>query len=159
VLAAILIVGLSRRLPLRRAPVPEEPQRPAAEIFDSPPAPLPLTVNPNAPRLVLWCRARAVIERKCQRCHDSPTRFGAPFPLLAYADTQREHPLGSGRPLVERMSFAIRHHIMPPTTLPLDPPVLPLDATESDTLLVWLEEGGLALGGERCETGEAPPSR
>jgi hypothetical protein len=149
-LAAVLVFGLARRLPLRRAPVPVEPERSAAEIFGTEPAPLPLTVSPSAPRIVLWCKVRAVLEHKCQRCHSSPPRNGAPFPLLTYADTQREHPIGSGHPLFERMSHALRYRIMPPTALPLEPPVLPLETAERDALLVWLEEGGLALGGESC---------
>ena len=101
---------------------------------------------PNAARVVRWCTVRAVLERRCQRCHGSPTQLGAPFPLVTYADTQREFPPGSGQPLAGRMSHAIRYRIMPPVTFPVEPPVLRLDAADRDVLLAWLEEGALALG-------------
>jgi hypothetical protein len=154
-LGAALVVGLARRPNAKRAETrtnqPAEPREKSPdEIFGFPPPTPPFTVSPNASRSVRWCTVRAVIERNCLRCHGSPLQFGAPFPLLTYADTQREFPSGSGDTLALRMSHAIRHRVMPPTSLPLEPPVLPLEPADRDVLLSWVEEGALALGGEDC---------
>jgi hypothetical protein len=150
-LAVALVSGLWRRIsakaPRKETPTFEvEPQ-----VFSGPPAPPPLAAHPGAPRIVRWCQVRRLIERRCHRCHGAPTALGAPFPLVSYADTQRDYPSGSGRYIFERMDHVIRYRVMPPVSLPLDPPVLPLEQAEADLLLVWLEEGALALGGEECD--------
>jgi len=136
--------------------------RPSAPVieptasYDAPPEPDPLAPDPNARRVVRWCEVEAVLASRCQRCHAIPSQAGAPFPLLGFADTQREHPPGSGEPIVRRMAHVIRHRIMPPIHMPLEPPVLPLEPAEVDLLLVWLEEGGLPFGGVDCASQRAP---
>ena len=83
-----------------------------------------------------WCAARVVLQAKCQRCHAEPTENGAPFPLLTYADTQVLNRKGS--PRYEQMKAALETEYMPPQFLQLTPPVAPLTADESATLLTWL---------------------
>jgi hypothetical protein len=125
-------------------------------VYDAPPAPEPLSPSPLASRVVRWCQVLEVLEAKCQRCHGSPPTNGAPLSFMAYRDTQREHPAGSGQSVFVRMHDMVRHRRMPPVGQPVDPPVQPLDAREKDLLLVWLEEGALAFGGEACKSAPKP---
>lgn len=157
-LAAAVAVSIARRLPKSSVEAPE------VELWDysAPPPPEPLFPSPNARRVVTWCQARDVLRERCQRCHTSPTAFGAPFPLLEYTDVDREYPPGSGERLSTRIQQVVRHHVMPPLGLALDPPVEPLSEAQKDVLLVWLEEGALPFGGTRCGvtegTGNTPPA-
>lgn len=101
----------------------------------------------SAPEPVFPCNVRAIIENKCQRCHQEPLRNGAPFPLLTWSDTRAEY----GVQLVyQAMIRAIETDFMPFTELELDPPVEPLTPSEKRTLLDWLEAG--------AEPAEAPPA-
>lgn len=129
----------------------------APSPFSDPPPPEPLVANPNHRRLVRWCEVHAILARRCQRCHQSPTQLGAPFPLLEYSDIQAEYPPGSGQLVRSRIPQVIRYGIMPPVTLPLDPPVEELERSEIDALLVWFEEGALPFGGETCAPAPASP--
>ena len=152
VLGGILRIRHKRELEALKKPVEWNLFVPAA-------IPDPLHPSPLARRVVRWCDALEVIERKCQRCHSSPPANGAPFALLRYSDTQRDYPAGSGRFIHDRMSYVIRHRTMPMVALVLDPPVEPLEPHEVDTLLVWLEEGALPFGGEECGTNAELPHR
>jgi hypothetical protein len=38
------------------------------------------------------CDVFAVVHSVCNKCHTNPTKNGAPFPLLTYADTQQPFP-------------------------------------------------------------------
>jgi uncharacterized membrane protein len=100
---------------------------------------------------VTWCEALAIIQRKCQRCHADPPQNDAPFPLVTYSDTQATH---SNRPVHVRMHSAVETGFMPfvelNDTLNLDPPVEDLTAEEKATLLAWLEQGALPVGGVDC---------
>lgn len=158
-LGIALVTGLWSRLPDKK-PRPDRifQAESYSDVFGGPPAPKPLTVNPSAPRVVSWCRVRQVIESRCQRCHGSPTSLGAPFSLVTYADTQRDHPARTGESISARMAHVIRYQVMPPMTLPLDPPVTPLSELEKDLLLAWLEEGALAFGGEDCANRAGGPT-
>lgn len=98
---------------------------------------------------VTWCQAEAVLEAKCQRCHDNPPQNGAPFPLVTYDDTQVET---AGTPRWIKMKHVLESDIMPPTFLPdLMPPVEPLAANEKQRLLDWLDQGALPTGGTDCD--------
>lgn len=83
-----------------------------------------------------WCAARAVLQAKCQRCHDEPQQNGAPFPLLTYADTQVVDRAGT--PRSDKMKAALESDYMPPQFLKLTPEVEPLSDEERSTLLDWL---------------------
>ncbi len=99
----------------------------------------------DSPRLP--CEIAAVIEAKCQRCHDDPPKNGAPFPLLTWEDTQR--PYGT-KLVYEAMLPAIETGFMPLTQLTLDPPVEPLTPAEKTLLLDWLGESAPAAFGPAC---------
>jgi hypothetical protein len=149
-LGVALVSTIWSRLSARPAKDKELDFQQLSDPFAGAPPIDPLAVSADAPRVVRWCQVREVLERRCQRCHGNPTAHGAPVSFVSYADTQREQPPGSGWFLAERMNFLVRHRVMPPTTLPLDPPVEPLSEREKDILLVWLEEGALAIGGTDC---------
>lgn len=127
----------------------------APSPFSDAPPPEPLVANPNHRRMIRWCEVHAILARRCQRCHQSPTQLGAPFPLVQYPDIRAEYPPGSGQLVLDRIPRVIRYGIMPPVTLPLEPPVEELERGEIDALLVWFEEGALPFGGEACAPGAA----
>jgi hypothetical protein len=157
-LAFVLIVGLGVMRARGKARQTERARSTEESIvYNGRPAPEPLAPSASARRVVRWCEALGVLQAKCQRCHTSPPRNGAPIAMLTYADTQREYPPGTGELVFQRMNRIVRLHGMPPLGLPVDPPVEPLDALEKDILLVWLEEGALPFGGEDCAK-IAPPA-
>lgn len=156
-LALIVVVGVVRA---RRTQALQAERAAAAwerPVFAGPAAPEPLSPTPWFRRHVRWCEVREVLAKKCQRCHAAPPLNGAPISLMSYADTQRDYPPGSGHPVYSRMHELVRQRRMPPVGQVLDPPVEPLDEQEKDVLLVWLEEGAWAFGGEeRCTHDGAP---
>lgn len=89
-----------------------------------------------------WCAVVAILRNKCQICHQSPTRHGAPFALVTYQDTQLRDARGEVR--FEQMASAIDSEYMPPQFITLDPPVLPLTADERATLLAWCAQGAVS---------------
>lgn len=99
---------------------------------------------------VTWCEAEAVLQAKCQRCHfGTPGANGAGFPLVTYQDTQADM---AGTPRWMKMRDVLEADFMPPKFLPdLMPPVQPLTASEKQTLLAWLEQGALPIGGTECD--------
>jgi hypothetical protein len=105
---------------------------------------------------VSWCEARAVIHRKCTRCHGDPPDNGAPFPLVSFDDTQRCH---NDRPVSERMHVAVESGAMPfvelTEILSLSPPVEDLTPEEKTVLLTWLEQGACPVGGIDCDSSDA----
>ena len=86
------------------------------------------------------CDVQAVLEAKCQRCHQSPPLNGAPFPLLAWQNTQGNY---FDKPIYVRMHDAVESDLMPycansACASNFDPPVEPLTTDEKQTLLAWL---------------------
>src|SRR5262245_2876107 len=87
---------------------------------------------PPADPSLTYCDAEPILANKCQRCHDEPTRNGAPFPLLTYADTQVPTPTAGdpNRKRYQDMLLAIEQGEMPYMALTLDPPVQGLTCEE-----------------------------
>ena len=81
-----------------------------------------------------------MLEAKCRRCHTDPQQNGAPFPLLAWKDTQVDL---FGTPIWMRMSNAVASGFMPLCAEnkcgDFNPPVQKLTDEEKSTLLAWLE--------------------
>jgi uncharacterized membrane protein len=102
---------------------------------------------PNATGTVSWCEVREVLEAKCQRCHVDEGLHGAPFPLVAYSDTQADM---GGRPRWQFMEPVVKAESMPPTSVPLEPPVEKLTSAELTLLLTWFDEGAEPVGGLDC---------
>ena len=95
-----------------------------------------------------WCEIQAILQSKCQRCHQLPPQHGAPFSLLTYDDTQAQDSTGKAR--FEQMASAVDSEYMPPQFLKLDPPVALLTADERATLLAWCSQGALLIGSATC---------
>jgi len=113
--------------------------------------------------LVPWCAAYKVINRVCQQCHQNPPVNGAPIPLMTYADTQAHLPASSANAVWMTALGYVSSGFMPFTGDPsVVPPVKPLTAEQKDTLLTWLNQGALDVGGTDCPMGwdwsKGPPS-
>lgn len=103
---------------------------------------------------VPFCDALQVIRAKCQRCHQEPPKNGAPAAFLTYEDTQALYP-GSDKTFADYMLNDVESGLMPFVALneganPIMPPVEPLTADEKLTLVNWLKQGALPLGGTDC---------
>ncbi len=101
-----------------------------------------------------FCAALNVIRGKCQRCHQTPPRDGAPVPFLTYADTQAQYYM-TDKKWSDTMLAAVGKDFMPdvsqnepPTNR--TPPVEPLTASEKATLMGWLQQGAKPEGGANC---------
>jgi uncharacterized membrane protein len=95
-----------------------------------------------------WCQVQAVLEAKCQRCHADPPKNGAPFPLVAFEDTQVLDR--AQNPRYQRMHDAVESEFMPATWMKLEPPVEPLTDNERAVILEWAASGGEPTGGLDC---------
>jgi hypothetical protein len=100
---------------------------------------------------VPWCAAYQVINCVCQQCHQNPPLNNAPVPLMTYADTQAHFPVPTSTPVWKIMQSYVSTRYMPymgdKTVMP---PVLPLSDADYDTLLSWLDQGAVDLGGQDC---------
>lgn len=129
--------GSDTTLERRGGPLPEE----AAGGADSSP---PIT----------FCEALTVMRAKCQRCHQDPPKNGAPVPFLTYDDTHARY-YATDMKFSDVMPGAIERGFMPYVALndgdnPIMPPVEPLTPEEKATLLGWLKQGALPVGGTDC---------
>jgi hypothetical protein len=102
---------------------------------------------------ISWCQALAVLQAKCQRCHQDPTKNGAPMSLLTWEDTHA--PWSATQDVHDVMLAAVERDFMPYVVLNnpptnLMPPVEPLAADEKTTLVAWLRQGALLEGGAHC---------
>jgi uncharacterized membrane protein len=84
------------------------------------------------------CDVEAAVKARCQICHTTPPVMSAPFPLLEYADTQKDY--GGGQKVWEAMKRAIETGEMPQRGSPSGP----LTPEQKATLLTWLGAGALA---------------
>ena len=96
-----------------------------------------------------WCEIQSILALKCQRCHDSPARHGAPFALISYDDTQLLDKKGNAR--FERIAVVVEERSMPAQVIKLDPPVEPLQDEERATILDWCAQGGALTGNANCD--------
>lgn len=89
----------------------------------------------------LPCEIETILKDKCQRCHGSPLKNGAPFGLIIYSDTQADY---FGEIIYSRMHGAVSTGFMP-----LTPPKLTDE--EKSTLVEWLCACAPPAGpGEAC---------
>lgn len=103
---------------------------------------------------VPFCSALTVVRAKCQRCHGDPLQNAAPVPFLTYDDTQAPY-YDSDKKFSEVMLSVVERDVMPYVSLnegptPIMPPVEPLTAGEKATVLGWLKQGALPVGGADC---------
>jgi len=105
--------------------------------------------------LVPFCEAYKAM-RTCRCCHfaEPPDGIG-PFPLFTYEDTQQEY---FGDPVYVRMRRALDTDFMPLVdscdddgVCVIDPPAKPLEPRCKQTLLDWIDQGALPVGGTTCD--------
>lgn len=91
------------------------------------------------------CDVAPIIEKKCQRCHNSPEVIAkcfadktcdmGPFPLLTWSDTRRRYGL---QRVVDYLPEVIERKIMPEMSADIQPPVEPLTDDEYKKMLAWV---------------------
>jgi hypothetical protein len=99
----------------------------------------------TAPAGYFPCDVEAVLKAKCHTCHNAmnPRPFGAPFPLLDYANTQMAY--SATLKVWQVMKTAVESGFMPFAGSPTGP----LTADEKTTLLGWLNASAPAAA-QRC---------
>ena len=83
----------------------------------------------------LPCAVRAVLQTRCQLCHSSPPKAGAPFPLLTWV-----HVNG----VAGAIQTVLEQGLMPPSGAP------PATQAEVATLLAYVEAGAPSAGAITC---------
>jgi len=85
----------------------------------------------------LPCAVDAVLVASCQKCHSSPPQFGAPMPLVTYADLQAPARSNPSQKVYEVVETRI-HDTAAPMPQPPNPP---LDAADTATIDSWVAAG------------------
>jgi Copper type II ascorbate-dependent monooxygenase, N-terminal domain/Copper type II ascorbate-dependent monooxygenase, C-terminal domain len=94
-----------------------------------------------APAGNLPCDVDAVLQNNCQKCHSAPPQFGAPMPLVTYADLMALAPEDPTHTQKVYQAVEIRTH---DDAMPMPQPPNPrLDATDQATLDNWINAGAL----------------
>jgi hypothetical protein len=134
--AAICASSVAFALHCGPAGAPASPSAPAAQTLSAPSLP---------------CDVATVLGEHCVRCHSSPPQFGAPMPLVTYADLVL--PRGSSR-TIDLVAARVSSDTspMPP------PPNARLTADEIDVLHSWDAEGAPAASASCAVDAAAPTS-
>ncbi len=85
------------------------------------------------------CDIQPVLNARCLDCHSNPTRFGAPMPLVTYADTQAQSVAAPTQKIFQRMAARVADETAP---MP-QAPNLRLTAAEIAAFQSWSAGGGL----------------
>ena len=115
----------------------EREQAEAARLAALPPPEEPPVELLRVPESGLPCAVDDAFASKCRRCHTIPTRHGAPFVFLTWADTRQDR---LGQPLYMVIGRAVRSGFMP-YKVEANPPVSPLTEEEKKTVLDWVDAG------------------
>jgi hypothetical protein len=112
-----------------------------AAMTTPPPAYTPKPIPPEAPfepssipNSGIPCEVDAAFAAKCRRCHNVPTRHGAPFVFLTWEETHAER---HGQRLYELIGRAVKSGFMP-YKIQANPPVEPLTEQEKQAILDWV---------------------
>lgn len=91
------------------------------------------------------CDIAPIIEKKCQRCHNSPDVIAkcfadktcdmGPFPLLTWSDTRRHF---ATQRVVDFLPEVIERKVMPEMNVDIQPPVEPLTDDEYKKMVSWV---------------------
>jgi len=87
-----------------------------------------------APAQTLPCDVSQVLETSCQSCHSSPPQYGAPMPLVTYADLMAPSHSNPSLPVYRVVETRIHDDAAP---MP-QPPNPRLDAADTATLDSWV---------------------
>jgi len=86
-----------------------------------------------------------VLQNKCRTCHGNPVNFGAPMPLVTYADTQGAAVTNPSAKVWQQMNTRVTRGDMPPANFPA------LTTDERAALMRWFDSG--APSGAACTGG------
>lgn len=98
----------------------------------------------------LPCDVSTVLAKNCQSCHGSPTTYGAPMPLMTYADLTAPAKSDATKKVYELVETRIHDDAQP---MP-QPPNARLDATSTATLDSWIAAGAPSSA-SGCTTGDS----
>lgn len=135
-----LVVAFTRLRKSAQAPAKSTPAAPAPPFVPSEPEPIPLEppFGPlRAENAELPCDVDDVLASKCRRCHSTPARHNAPFPLFTWTDLQAQR---SSQPIYQVVGRVVQTGFMP-IRIPANPPVEPLTEAEKKVLLDWVSSG------------------
>jgi hypothetical protein len=109
----------------------------------------PSNPNPSLPPVAgLPCSVDQVLAAKCRDCHGAVPSFGAPMPLVTYADLVAPAKSAPNKKVYELVGERIVNESRPM------PPTEELASEERVALYAWLNEG--APSGEMCDPTEVP---
>jgi hypothetical protein len=105
----------------------------------------------------LPCGVDAVLAARCRSCHGAPPKFGAPMPLVTFADLHADAKLTQGKKVYEVVGARI-HDDAAPMPQPPNPRLTP---AEMATLDEWIAAGAPrsneACGGSTTNEGGVKP--
>ena len=91
---------------------------------------------PRVPDASAWCQALTVFQQRCQSCHGSERRTGAPMSLVTYDDLMKPAVTKPGKKVYEEVALRIHD-----TKLPMPPIDPPLNAKELAAIDTWIAGG------------------
>jgi hypothetical protein len=115
-------------------------------------APQPVAQAAPVPSGTLPCEVSAIAQQRCQLCHASTPLYGAPMPLVTFADFHKPAKSDSSRQVYQLVGQRIHAttNVMPPLTQPQ------LMASELATLDAWIGAGAATGPESSCA---ATPAR
>jgi hypothetical protein len=92
------------------------------------------------------CDVAPIVNARCLDCHSNPPRFGAPMPLVTYADTQADSAQYPGQKIYQRMASRVADPRLP---MP-QPPNAPLTTDQIASIQAWSTGGAPQGDGASC---------
>lgn len=80
---------------------------------------------------------QVIMAASCQGCHSDPVRFGAPMPLVTYADMTAPAPSDPTRTVYELVAY----RMVPMPGIRIMPPAGALPMDQVQTVVTWALEG------------------
>ena len=101
----------------------------------------------------LPCGVEAILRQQCQACHGDPPRFGAPIPLVSFADLHAPSTLDPAQKVYQRVGVRIHDD-----AAPMPPPPSPsLSDADRKALARWIAAGAPSSD-EACTPGDPSPA-
>lgn len=101
----------------------------------------------------LPCNVETILVEHCQQCHSAPPQYGAPMPLVTYANLLAPAPTNHSEPVFQMVDARIHDDAAP---MP-QPPNPRLDATDMATIDSWVDAGAPPGSGGACAIDAGPP--
>jgi hypothetical protein len=118
---------------------------------------------------VFPCDVGGIVSSRCLDCHSDPPRFGAPMPLVTWADTHADSAAYPGQKIYQRMAARVADPRLPmpqPPNAPLTPAQILIMQNWADagapqgdagtTCMTTMDDGGVPDSGYQTTPGCAP---